>query len=300
MMAEAFKMLQPYGPLRDYKYIGLGGLEFIDFKIFFKKLEIRNLVSIEKDTNSQSRFEFNKPFNAIDIKFNYTWDVIKDIDWDKKCIVWLDYPYQIRKGIVKDIRYFVQNAPVGSFLAITLNAESEYVESPSERSRREMDELKDTFDAGLVPNYGEKDNFEFRGWGKSNVYRDIITRQIDRMIEEYRNNIRMSQIFNFRYRGGGPKRGKGARMMTVGWLLSDDSPPSERATSNLQALSFTRTDDEYYLIKVPTLTNKERIKLEEYVPYKGGSTPNWIDGDEFQEFVQTHRYYNTLAPIVQV
>src|ERR1700761_6192677 len=92
MICEAFTRLSLLDHLSNYRYIGMGSAYFADFILFHRNLGMTNLISIEKEESKKARFEFNKPFSCIDIKYGNSSTVLPNLELEKsKNIVWLDY-----------------------------------------------------------------------------------------------------------------------------------------------------------------------------------------------------------------
>ena len=53
------------------------------------------MISIEKDEDRRERFEFNKPFDCIEVRYGHSNQVLPKCDWAPRTILWLDYDSQL-------------------------------------------------------------------------------------------------------------------------------------------------------------------------------------------------------------
>src|SRR5690349_11519838 len=99
MLVESFRKLSEFDAIRNYRYIGFGSIYFSDFHLLHKSLGITNMLSIEKDEHNQSRFEFNSPFDCVDIKFGMSDAILPTLEWENiPTIIWLDYDGKLKSG----------------------------------------------------------------------------------------------------------------------------------------------------------------------------------------------------------
>ncbi len=61
MCIDVMRRLSAFRPLNDYRYIGLGGYEFIDFDLVYRSLGIKRMISIE-DTGEVEQVRVQSPF----------------------------------------------------------------------------------------------------------------------------------------------------------------------------------------------------------------------------------------------
>src|SRR5690242_16417832 len=84
MIAESLRHVAPFAHIEAYRYMGFGGLYFSDFALFHRMLNVRDMVSVEIDTNSKERYEFNKPYDCISLEFGKSSQVLPRLKWDKR------------------------------------------------------------------------------------------------------------------------------------------------------------------------------------------------------------------------
>ena len=111
MLCEAFRRLSEFGSLDSYRYLGFGSTYFSDFALFYRLLGLRNMISIEKDAANSQRFEFNRPFRCIDVKFSHSNDALPTLPWNERTIGWFDYDDKLDAGLLADVHYLSSVAP---------------------------------------------------------------------------------------------------------------------------------------------------------------------------------------------
>ena len=133
MIIEVFKQLSRFLKLEDYRYVGFGSIFFKDFKLFHKGLGITDMISIERDIDHFKRFEFNRPYNCIELKMGDSGEVLLELNWDKKNIIWLDYDDALKPYMFEDIATVFTRMNSGSIFFMTCNYSfPEYSEKPGE------------------------------------------------------------------------------------------------------------------------------------------------------------------------
>jgi len=117
MLCETLLRLSFFEPIENYRYIGFGSTTFADFILFHKTLGIKDMISIEKRETDKVRFEFNKPFHCIDMRYGNSNEVLPSLAWQTKTIVWLDYDGFLTDSVLQDVAYTSMNLISGSNLA---------------------------------------------------------------------------------------------------------------------------------------------------------------------------------------
>lgn len=127
MIVECCRRLRGIRKLSDYQYIGFGGLEFLDFDLIHRTLGIHNMISIEKSGRTE-RFDFNRPFSGIEMRFGQASTELPLLDWTGLKIVWLDYEDPLTKEVRRDCQNVIRFLKQGSVLIVTMNASAPYGE----------------------------------------------------------------------------------------------------------------------------------------------------------------------------
>lgn len=113
--------------LRDATYIGLGSIWFTDFILAHTKINIKRMISIEKDEIGYKRAKFNRPYSTVSVRKGDSHIVIPKLLRTKSLgtkpwVVWLDFDCELVPLVVADIQALVEEVPANSALIFTLNA----------------------------------------------------------------------------------------------------------------------------------------------------------------------------------
>ncbi|MDX6529569.1 MAG: hypothetical protein QOH41_1859 [Blastocatellia bacterium] len=295
MLAESFRRLSPFGSVDLYRYVGFGALYFSDFLLFHKLLGFKHMLSIQKseDADVQSRFEYNRPFEAVTMKFGHSNTVLPGLPWDVRSIVWLDYEGGLDKGVLTDVATVASKVTSGSVLLVTVNASVPKASSDETEGgpKTAIDALERDVGKVKVPTLESRD---LAGWGTAGAYRSIIDNQIEETLKE-RNGIlspgarmKYSQLFNFHYSDG-------AKMLTVGGLFFDEAQEANVSSCGFNHLEFYRNGEESYFIDPPLLTFREMRALEQHLPLVNAPTDLPISDADMQRFDGVYRYFPYFA-----
>jgi hypothetical protein len=296
MLCDAFRRLSAFGRVENYQYVGFGSTYFSDFILFHKALGMTNLISIEKDKAKQQRFEFNRPFKCIELKFGESNLVLPTLAWDIRSILWLDYDGKLDSDVLLDIGFFCSHASSGSVICVSVNAHPSHSDDiPADNILEyRLQQLGDAVGEDKVPKNIEAT--DFGGWGTAKIFRQIIDQEISRTLDD-RNSKNVSgnrfiyqQLFNFHYADG-------TKMLTVGGLLYDEGQKHLVAQCDFQTLSFFRQGDEPYLIEVPNLTYREIRYLDTQLPMKEDEplTLPGVSKKDIERYAKLYRYFPTFT-----
>ena len=289
MMVELLRRLDRSSSLPHYRYIGFGSPYFADFALLHRALGIREMVSIEHEVDDEARFRFNAPFASIDLKFGESGDVLNELSWTHRSIVWLDYDGRLDTAKLEDLDFLMRNVPSGSAVVMSVNAHAHPdIDKRIERAKKDLESaMPRTFS-----------NESLGGWGTADMYRQVVNEQIKVSLGE-RNagqpasaQFAYRQLFNFQYSDG-------ARMLTIGGLVHDAGQHSHFNGCGFDEFDFFRDGDEAYTIEVPKLTLKEMRHLDAQLP-----SENYADLDEVgipiadaQTYGEVYRYFPKFVDI---
>lgn len=291
MLAETFSRLFVFGKPNAFQYVGFGAIWFNDFNLFHKTFGFEEMVSIERDTNSQKRFEFNCPLACIKMKFGHSNDILPSLNWKKKTVLWLDYVDILNKQILKDVSLASSQMISGSMLIISVNVE----DKKNPKFSKTIPWLKELIGEEKVPSYVLKDS-DIAGWNLANVCRDIFTNEIKETlliknggIYDNEDKLKYQQMFNFRYQDG-------AKMATFGGIIIQEKDSPLLKNCAFEHFEFYRSDTDSYYINPPLLTFREIHALEKIVHAdKKDAKKIPIEQDKIEEFIKLHRYFPTFA-----
>ena len=285
MLCECFRRLLPIAPLETYRYVGFGSPYFSDFSLVHRALGITNLVSIEKATTKEARFELNRPYGSIKLLFGESTERLPELDWEVRTILWLDYEDMLNSDGLADIGTFCRSCTPGSLLVVTVNA---HPERGTDEQRLEA--LRDRVGAGKVPH--DVDPKRLAGWDLAALSRRIIAAEIERTLVERNgarpaaDHLRYKQLFNFNYKDG-------ARMMTTGGLVYDVGQEClVRRYCGFEQLDFVREGAEAYEIVVPNLTFREMRHIDRQLPVGlGQAVVAPIKSKDIEAYRAIYRYF---------
>lgn len=309
MMCEAFSRLALLDHLNNYRYIGMGSAYFADFTLFHRNLGIHDLISIEKEESKKSRFEFNKPFSCIDIKYGNSSTILPNLELEKKKnIVWLDYDNKITDFMFADIDTFFANSATGSLFLLSVNVEEDNLpsrtEGEAEQSLKDYrrDEMIRLVGYQRLP--GEFMDLNFNTKNRTMVTFEMIKRQIKSTVTtrnlSTENKVTYKQLFNFIYSDN-------ATILTVGGILYDELQKDKLDEMSFSNMDFIRQEDDSYRISAPNLTLREIKALDKVLPDKHntqiekGKFKNKKLGEipviqtDIQSYAKVYRYYPNFA-----
>lgn len=296
MLVEAMRRLSGFDPIDSYRYVGFGSTYFSDFALVHKALNISDMISIERDIAKEERFTFNKPFKCIHIEFGESNEILPNLNWGSKTIIWLDYDGRLDSSVLADIKLACSSLVSGSMLIITVNANPQRFEgiAVSELAERRLKLLVKDVGADRIP--GGIDGRNLKGWDQAGVYRRIISNEILQTLNERNggrseaSNMKYQQLFNFRY-ADGPK------MLTTGGLIFDEGQEKTVEECGFEKLQFIRLSDDPYLIQVPSLTFREIQHLDAQLPTLEPAeiTSSAVPQSHIEQYARVYRYYPNFA-----
>jgi len=288
MLSHSLRRLAPFGAVESYRYIGFGALYYRDFRLFHRDLGITDMVSLEIDTNSKGRYEFNTPFSCVKTLFGPSIELLPTLTWDARTILWLDYTGKIERNMLADVGFFAGNCVPGSVLIVTVNVQADRL--PDGPLRQLIERVaKENVPADL-------NDKQLTGWGLSAASRRILSNKVKETLVG-RNGPRapgarmqFSQLFNFEYADE-------AKMLTFGGVFFEEGQKAVFSSCNFDLLPFIRSEQESYRIDVPKLTYKEIHYLQSQFPRNGRQIePNGIPSEDVDRFHNVYRYFPVFTP----
>lgn len=310
MLCEAFKELSYFEKINKYQYIGFGSTYFSDFYLLHRLLGINKLISIEKDIKNKERFEFNKPFSCIEMKFGKSTTVLPKLELDTLSIIWVDYDSSLDNSMLDDLNTIVFNIKPGSVFLITVDVKPDYDKDillqsrPDELKVLRLSELKKRVNQFKIPVDAENKNLDHIENPKI-IYQIIDNQIIESLTKRnggfLKNKNIYKQLFHFLYNDGTP-------MLTVGGIIYSDKQSKKINEINFENLDFIRTNDDPFIIEIPKLTFKEINSLDSLLPtminLKSGkiigkssekkSIPK-LKPEDIKKYSKVYRYFPNFA-----
>lgn len=292
MITETLRRLHPFGTVADYRYVGFGSIGFVDFLLFHKMLGIHQMVSIERKTGYKSRLEFNRPLTCIDIRIGPASEILLDLPWDAKTVLWLDYEGPLQAEFLGDLQFAFGAVQPGSVVMLTVLANSLVTEDLQLAKTPEVaiTKLKKLVTEERVDPALTWQDLE--GAKTASVFRDLINREITSALtprnygKAKKDHLTFHPIFNFEYRDG-------ARMMTFGGLVHLNGQADEVDRMKLDQLEWYCNDPaKTFDISLPVVTARERRQLEMQLPGVADPDlqPPWLGTLAGAEYRRAYRF----------
>lgn len=258
MLLEALGRLSVFAPLATYQYVGFGSPFFVDFRLFHRRLAITRMVSIEKEVDYRARFEFNKPFDCIEMLWGDSAEMLSEVDWSLPTIAWLDYDYKLETSVLGDLDRVADKAKHGDCLIATVDADPPTDEAGVGIIEDGLGELGERLGSpeSLAP------------WGLATHFYELMDSIMQRALRERGTGLTWIQLWHFHYRDS-------ARMLTYGGVFVDDGKQWVIEDAGFDDMPFTvRTGDEPFVILIPKLTLAETGRIDKFMP---DSTQSAVD-----------------------
>jgi hypothetical protein len=297
MLIDLFRRMR-FAPIESYQYIGFGSVAFIDFKMVYKCLGIKDLISIEgtEDEDEKSRFRNNNPYDAaLTLHFGLSSAVLPTLELNRKSLVWLDYDGSLARSMANDLATIGRHVHSGSFVGVTFTTAF-----PTTKDGRdqELNRLKNEF-PDFLPEDTKANAFDgpkYAEFGRSTLgaILEKAVSDADAGLQDEQKRRAVRQVCFFRYKDG-------IQMVTVGWLIvsAEEQPLYEAA--QLAALPFFRGSSEAFKIEIPLVTPYEIREMERKLPdLINAGELSWIPEDQRKYFSNVHRYLPQFAPVEQI
>ncbi|ERI94639.1 hypothetical protein HMPREF1982_00776 [Clostridiales bacterium oral taxon 876 str. F0540] len=290
MICETFRKIRRFGFPQSYRYIGFGAKYFTDFILFHKELGINDMISIEKNTDNRSRYEYNKPFGCIRLEFGKSTDVLPRLDWpiDKKSIIWLDYDQKFQPFMLDDIKIALPKLVSGSIFIITCNRVIGNEISDIENDER-LNYIKSLFGTRVPIDTKERDLVPKKSFS---TIKKIIDNNIDEALYEINSGrddegkLNYKQLFYFTYSDGAP-------MMTLGGILFEEADREKYDKCRFFEEFYICDGDTPFEIDIPILTYKEINALNSKLPtdnIQDIAIPG-ISNNEIENYMKLYKYF---------
>jgi len=291
MLVDGLQLLAEAGfGIRDYPYVGMGSVHFVDFSLFHKFLGIENMVSIEACEDIEKRVRFNVPFNkVVEVKTGTTiGEHITSLPDTDPHLVWLDYDNVLSESMLQDIALSASALARGSILLVTVDTEA-----PSNIGERKSD-TKDNLDISQqyfsALNHVYFNNLPLEEYANANLPKVNIC-GITKAIEDgiHGRAEEFLPLFNFLYADG-------HRMLTIGGMIGNKKDKTRIKQSRFAKADYTRLSltSVPYEIRVPILTRKEHIFLECEMPSPDGWIP--LDFEISKNDIEAYRRVYRFCP----
>lgn len=144
-------------PISEYCYTGFGSYLFDDFKLFHETLNIKKMISLEKDSDEYERAKFNMPYSCIEVKNISSTEYLSDLllEDGTNNIFWLDFVSPSDLGVqISDYATLLNLLNPHDVVRITLNANPDSLgksTNPGEVQAVRLAKLKDRVPEQYLP-----------------------------------------------------------------------------------------------------------------------------------------------------
>lgn len=276
MIVEISRRLIHYGHLREMTYVGLGALEFVDFRLAYERLGIESFVSIEGN-HALERLEFNRPYDSIRILQGTTNNRLPEIPELKtsRCVVWLDYTSRLRQTEHRDLAYLASVMTPGSALFVCVNRTASATDLDAIRH-----EFGDYYDETLRKS-------AYLGPAFANQQRIVADRIIRKHLATRDAPPSVERVLDVRYADS-------SKMQLLGWVFGPNGSDVVE-DCRLRELDFTEParDGQPLELAWPSITGPEWDALTHQLPASIESLKpphKFIDREHLERFLAVNRW----------
>jgi hypothetical protein len=273
---------------RDYRYLGLGSMWFVDFIMMHKSIGISKLVSIEKEHSRSKRVAFNAPYSCVEVKIGMSTAVIRELPWDQRTIAWLDYDDQLRSYMFDDLNEIIVKSISGNIVMVSVNAEAAQLNITENGVLLDpMTVLKGLVNATYIPTDAEKrlSKNQFPG-----LIGEIMFNFMKSSVLSTTRDLDFFPLFNFAYSDG-------AKMVTYGGVIVDADDEKILKSQSLQSSFEFVAHHGQFEIQVPQLTLKEKLELDKRMPCAAVPKPEELPFELKPSEIEAYRKFYRDYPV---
>jgi len=254
------------------------------------------MISIESNTIDKQRIEFNKPYSCINLQWGYTYDVLPNLDWTGKKIVWLDYDGSLQNYMFDDVETIFSNLEEDSFYMMSCNA----------TFQKYVNKTEINFDA-FNQDFQENAPFDLKPKSlmsskeSPNLIRTMLLNKIKQTLDDKNATISKTheklifiELINLRYKDGAP-------MFSFGGVITKKKNASKFKHRKLPYISYRVKG--LLNIETPILTNPEIVLMNKYLPkskkrFLSLKALNFIPKDSKELYYDFYRHHPNYQEII--
>jgi hypothetical protein len=288
MLGEILRRLRPFQPVEDYVYVGFGSVWFTDFSLFHRTLGIRDMLSIERQSEAKQRIDANKPFASIKIDYRRSDEALPDLDWTKRHFIWLDYDDPLSLGMLLDARSVAGRARSGTVAAFSVQCQK-----AAEINDAEEDKAGPSAFARFEGRFGRErlgtdaSEMDLYGWRFGKTARRLISQEIEDALEQA---LTFKPICAFEYEDG-------VKMTTVVGIFVSGTEAFQLEACHFDTLDFVNQPGKPVRIPFPKITPREARMIEQTLPWAPGvaEVVGAIPPSDTRDFAAFYRYWPSYA-----
>lgn len=239
--------------LSQYRYVGFGSIYYYDFILFHKYLRLNDLVSLDNKPLPR-RFKFNLPNDYVSFENKDATDYLREFDWKKKVLLWLDYDKQIDDDVFDDLDIVATSCGNRDILITTVEASCPQGPESEDARNEYLNHFYDNYGVYLSPKYTAKDSFRrrFTPIALVELLQDVILNRLkDRLIYRY-SDIGFHLLFSFAYKDTAP-------MFTMGGIFLERR---DKLRNKQWSTGFICKKRRIIDIDVPIITYHEKLHMD--------------------------------------
>lgn len=280
MVVDTLRRLRAFSELGEYEYVGFGGMEFVDFELIHRELDIQSMTSIEEDSGNPDRYRFNIPFADVAVKFDRASAVLPTLlDEPVLRIVWLDYECELTLEVLQDVSTALRKLVPGSVLIVSVNCHG-----PKLATERLAQFSKNVEPDRVPPGI---DDATLAKWGWANACHNVLVAEADAEVARRYDGVEFEQLFHFNYADG-------ARMLTWGGvLIGPGNRPAYKGAAFEELPQVSLTGEQPYEIAPPVLTMREALHLNAQLPIDDPAEieAKGISSQDLNSYAELYRWY---------
>jgi len=242
--------------LSQYRYVGFGSIYYYDFILFHKYLRLNDLVSLDNKPLPR-RFKFNLPYDYVSFENKDATDYLREFDWKKKILLWLDYDKPIDDDVLDDLGIVASSCNKRDILITTVDAFCP--QGPGSEDARDdyLNKFYDKYGVYLSQKYTDKDSFrrKFTPIALAELLQDVILNKLkDKLVYRY-SDIQFYMLFSFTYKDTTP-------MFTMGGIFLEQT---DKLRDKKWSTPFICEKRIIIDIDVPVVTYREKLHMDSVI-----------------------------------
>jgi hypothetical protein len=258
LVVDALRRLGDVLNWADYRYLGMGSMWYIDFRLVHQALGITAMTSMELPELSE-RAAFNLPFACIDVLAGESRVLLPELSLGSgRYLIWLDHEGGLQQGVLEDAVIVAEQVGTDSVFLMTLNADRRFLDDGGRgqvHSQR-LDRLREIVGAA-IPADVPPERLSHRGF--SSLVAEIALNMIGHAVARSGRPEAFIPLFNLAYRDAAP-------MVTVGGVFASARTQDLVRESSILDLDYVATGTRTFEIDVPHLTPREKLAIDRLLP----------------------------------
>jgi hypothetical protein len=265
LFLDLITIFERWQSVRNYLYVGFGGIYFEDYKILHASFSIDKMISLEVEPWMVPRQQHNVPYGCVEPRGQKSSEFIAEVDEQRDAyhvdnvLVWLDYatarelPDQL-----SEVRALVPKLVAGDILKVTLPLNTKWLDGwkPARRFFCRLETMKNKLGTTYLPDGLTLDDVQ--DYQLPSLYLRMLRRAIaEGMVENTQNEFLPLGCYSY---------ADGARMLTAtGVMVRQADAQAFPELIRLAEFPLSSPNWELHDIDVPTLSLRERLELDDSI-----------------------------------